>query len=188
MWSAVGAPCGRKNEKQEGPWCFEQTPPGSASQERSKGTRSLHFLNHCPLGCKLIAFKNASSKRCVCKSLWFGLCRKGLHLFPKGLCYVGRRWRRMLQNENWRETWRLRWEMITHLIYRVRHKHTHKHVHKIYTLQTCLKKCCRLCSEYWDLMNPEEKQDKIPEIWEGHNIADYIDPDIMKVLKQMLYL
>uniref|UniRef100_A0A672N4R5 Nucleolar GTP-binding protein 1 n=1 Tax=Sinocyclocheilus grahami TaxID=75366 RepID=A0A672N4R5_SINGR len=34
--------------------------------------------------------------------------------------------------------------------------------------------------KYWELMNPEEKQDKIPEIWEGHNIADYIDPEIMK--------
>lgn len=30
-------------------------------------------------------------------------------------------------------------------------------------------------------MNADEKQDKIPEIWEGHNIADYIDPEIMKV-------
>lgn len=48
------------------------------------------------------------------------------------------------------------------------------------------KKCCLVCSEYWDLMNPEEKEDKIPEIWEGHNIADYVDPEIMKVLKQML--
>ena len=36
-------------------------------------------------------------------------------------------------------------------------------------------------SEYWDLMNQEEKSDVIPEIWEGHNIADYIDPEIMKV-------
>lgn len=35
--------------------------------------------------------------------------------------------------------------------------------------------------EYWDLMNEDEKHDKIPEVWEGHNIADYIDPDIMKV-------
>lgn len=35
--------------------------------------------------------------------------------------------------------------------------------------------------EYWDLMNDNEKHDKIPEVWEGHNIADYIDPDIMKV-------
>lgn len=30
-------------------------------------------------------------------------------------------------------------------------------------------------------MDSSEKYDKIPEIWEGHNIADYIDPDIMKV-------
>lgn len=30
-------------------------------------------------------------------------------------------------------------------------------------------------------MNSSEKYDKIPEIWEGHNILDYIDPDIMKV-------
>nr|DBA25103.1 TPA: hypothetical protein GDO54_012673 [Pyxicephalus adspersus] len=34
--------------------------------------------------------------------------------------------------------------------------------------------------KYWDLMNPSEKQDRIPEIWEGHNVADYIDPEIMK--------
>lgn len=38
-----------------------------------------------------------------------------------------------------------------------------------------------LILEYWDLMNEDEKHDKIPEVWEGHNIADYIDPDIMKV-------
>lgn len=30
-------------------------------------------------------------------------------------------------------------------------------------------------------MNEEEKNDRVPEVWEGHNIADYIDPDIMKV-------
>lgn len=30
-------------------------------------------------------------------------------------------------------------------------------------------------------MNSSEKYDKIPEIWEGHNILDYIDPDIMRV-------
>lgn len=30
-------------------------------------------------------------------------------------------------------------------------------------------------------MNEDEKRDKIPEVWEGHNIADFIDPDIMKV-------
>ena len=31
-------------------------------------------------------------------------------------------------------------------------------------------------------MNSSEKYDKIPEIWEGHNVADYIDPAIMKEL------
>uniref|UniRef100_A0A8C6PNV4 Nucleolar GTP-binding protein 1 n=1 Tax=Nothobranchius furzeri TaxID=105023 RepID=A0A8C6PNV4_NOTFU len=36
--------------------------------------------------------------------------------------------------------------------------------------------------KYWDLMNEDEKQDTIPEVWEGHNIADYIDPDIMRLL------
>uniref|UniRef100_A0A8C9TTI7 Nucleolar GTP-binding protein 1 n=1 Tax=Scleropages formosus TaxID=113540 RepID=A0A8C9TTI7_SCLFO len=39
--------------------------------------------------------------------------------------------------------------------------------------------------KYWDLMNMEETHDKIPEIWEGHNIADYIDPDIMKHLEDL---
>lgn len=39
--------------------------------------------------------------------------------------------------------------------------------------------------KYWDLMNPSEKYDKVPELWEGHNIADYIDPDIMKKLEQL---
>ncbi len=33
-------------------------------------------------------------------------------------------------------------------------------------------------------MNEDEKHDKVPEVWEGHNIADYIDPDIMKVSLQ----
>ncbi|CAL8109489.1 unnamed protein product [Orchesella dallaii] len=33
---------------------------------------------------------------------------------------------------------------------------------------------------------PEEiKYDIIPEIWEGHNIADYIDPDILKRLEEL---
>lgn len=27
----------------------------------------------------------------------------------------------------------------------------------------------------------EERHDIIPEFWEGHNIADYIDPEIFKV-------
>ncbi|XP_032638010.1 GTP-binding protein 4 [Chelonoidis abingdonii] len=39
--------------------------------------------------------------------------------------------------------------------------------------------------KYWDLMNSSEKYDKIPEIWEGHNIADYIDPDIMRKLEEL---
>lgn len=39
--------------------------------------------------------------------------------------------------------------------------------------------------KYWDLMNVEERQDKVPEIWEGHNIADYIDPEIMKRLEDL---
>lgn len=33
----------------------------------------------------------------------------------------------------------------------------------------------------WDLKNDEEKYDSIPEIWNGHNVADFIDPDIMHV-------
>uniref|UniRef100_A0A8C4IDQ7 Nucleolar GTP-binding protein 1 n=1 Tax=Dicentrarchus labrax TaxID=13489 RepID=A0A8C4IDQ7_DICLA len=39
--------------------------------------------------------------------------------------------------------------------------------------------------KYWDLMNEEEKHDRVPEVWEGHNIADYIDPDIMKKLEDL---
>lgn len=33
----------------------------------------------------------------------------------------------------------------------------------------------------WDLKNDEEKYDNIPEIWNGHNVADFIDPEIMEV-------
>uniref|UniRef100_A0A3B3XG46 Nucleolar GTP-binding protein 1 n=1 Tax=Poecilia mexicana TaxID=48701 RepID=A0A3B3XG46_9TELE len=39
--------------------------------------------------------------------------------------------------------------------------------------------------KYWDLMNEDEKHDKIPEVWEGHNVADYIDPDIMRKLEEL---
>uniref|UniRef100_A0A674B345 GTP binding protein 4 n=1 Tax=Salmo trutta TaxID=8032 RepID=A0A674B345_SALTR len=39
--------------------------------------------------------------------------------------------------------------------------------------------------QYWEL-NKEEKYDVIPEIWEGHNISDYIDPKIMKNLEEEL--
>jgi hypothetical protein len=31
----------------------------------------------------------------------------------------------------------------------------------------------------------EEKYDVIPEFWQGHNIADYIDPDIFKKLEEL---
>ena len=33
----------------------------------------------------------------------------------------------------------------------------------------------------WDLKNKDEKYDTIPETWMGHNVADFIDPDIMEV-------
>ena len=36
--------------------------------------------------------------------------------------------------------------------------------------------------ETWDLKNHEEKYDVIPETFNGHNVADFIDPDIMEVL------
>ena len=31
----------------------------------------------------------------------------------------------------------------------------------------------------------DEKYDVIPEFWKGHNIADYIDPDIFKKLEEL---
>lgn len=31
----------------------------------------------------------------------------------------------------------------------------------------------------------EEKYDVVPELWEGHNIADYVDPEIMKKLEEL---
>jgi len=37
----------------------------------------------------------------------------------------------------------------------------------------------------WDLANPEQKHDVIPEIWEGHNIADFIDADILSKLEAL---
>jgi nucleolar GTP-binding protein len=33
----------------------------------------------------------------------------------------------------------------------------------------------------WDLKNAEEKYDILPETWNGHNVADFIDPEIMEV-------
>lgn len=35
------------------------------------------------------------------------------------------------------------------------------------------------------LANPEEKYDVIPEHWNGHNIADFVDPDIMAKLEAL---
>ncbi|XP_060074970.1 GTP-binding protein 4-like [Ylistrum balloti] len=34
----------------------------------------------------------------------------------------------------------------------------------------------------WDLAKKEQTYDVIPEIWQGHNVADFIDPDIMEKL------
>lgn len=35
--------------------------------------------------------------------------------------------------------------------------------------------------QHWDLAKDDEKHDIIPEIYLGKNVADFIDPDIMKV-------
>lgn len=37
----------------------------------------------------------------------------------------------------------------------------------------------------WDLSKEDEKYDIIPEIWQGHNVADFIDPDIMEKLQAL---
>lgn len=37
----------------------------------------------------------------------------------------------------------------------------------------------------YDLANPDHKYDIIPETWQGHNVADFIDPDIMKKLEAL---
>jgi nucleolar GTP-binding protein len=37
----------------------------------------------------------------------------------------------------------------------------------------------------WDLKNPEEKYDVLPEIWNGKNVADFIDEDIMAKLEEL---
>ncbi|XP_048773228.1 GTP-binding protein 4-like [Ostrea edulis] len=39
--------------------------------------------------------------------------------------------------------------------------------------------------KHWDLENEEEKYDVVPEIWQGHNVADFIDPEIMKKLDEL---
>ena len=40
---------------------------------------------------------------------------------------------------------------------------------------------CDFFTEHYDLKNVDEKYDIIPEIWEGKNIADFVDPEILKV-------
>lgn len=37
----------------------------------------------------------------------------------------------------------------------------------------------------WMLSNPDEKYDPIPEIWNGHNVYDYVDPDIEQKLNEL---
>jgi len=37
----------------------------------------------------------------------------------------------------------------------------------------------------WDLKNPEEKYDVIPELWKGHNVADFVDPEIFEKLEEL---
>ena len=61
------------------------------------------------------------------------------------------------------------WDLVGNLDCCFSHAKTHKNL--------------KSSSETWDLKVPEEKYDVIPEIWEGHNVADFIDPDIMKVIK-----
>merc|ERR1712142_522648 len=39
--------------------------------------------------------------------------------------------------------------------------------------------------ENWDLKNPEERYDAIPEIWNDHNIADFVDPEIFQKLEEL---
>ena len=39
--------------------------------------------------------------------------------------------------------------------------------------------------EHWDLAKGDEKHDILPEIYLGKNVADFIDPDIMKVRFQL---
>uniref|UniRef100_A0A915KCD8 NOG C-terminal domain-containing protein n=1 Tax=Romanomermis culicivorax TaxID=13658 RepID=A0A915KCD8_ROMCU len=40
--------------------------------------------------------------------------------------------------------------------------------------------------ENYVIPNKDEKYDKIPEIWEGHNIADFVDVDIKQKLDNLL--
>ena len=37
----------------------------------------------------------------------------------------------------------------------------------------------------YDLANPDHNYDVVPETWQGHNVADFIDPDIMEKLEKL---
>jgi len=37
----------------------------------------------------------------------------------------------------------------------------------------------------YDLANPEWNYDVVPETWQGHNVADFVDPDIMEKLEKL---
>ncbi|KAI6175398.1 Nucleolar GTP-binding protein 1 [Aphelenchoides bicaudatus] len=39
--------------------------------------------------------------------------------------------------------------------------------------------------KHYLLKNDDEKYDVVPEIWEGHNVADFIDPQIVEMLKKV---
>jgi len=39
--------------------------------------------------------------------------------------------------------------------------------------------------KHYDLNNPDDRYDDIPEVWEGHNIADFVDPDILTKLEEL---
>lgn len=39
--------------------------------------------------------------------------------------------------------------------------------------------------KHYDLPNPEDRYDDIPEIWEGHNVSDFVDPDILSKLEEL---
>ncbi|XP_045601862.1 GTP-binding protein 4 [Procambarus clarkii] len=40
-------------------------------------------------------------------------------------------------------------------------------------------------NKHKDLENDEWKYDKIPQFWNGYNVADFVDPDIMKKLEEL---
>ncbi|CAI5449788.1 unnamed protein product [Caenorhabditis angaria] len=40
--------------------------------------------------------------------------------------------------------------------------------------------------KHYLLKNPDEKYDVVPEIWEGHNLSDFVDPEIQQKLEKLL--